>query len=420
MKNLSDIILHRFIILLSVIFLPIAVFGEELFTVSGKVKSRSNNKNIENVSLTVPGTNIATVTNSDGTFSLKIPENLIENGIKVEQFGFRSQNITENDIRQNIGNLIVYLEPVGKLLKEVVVLEGNPKEIVREALKKIPDNYSDKNNLFTGFYRETVRKGNRFTGISEATVDILKRPYKSRTTNGEKVQIDRGRKLLSQKASDTLAVKLVGGPNIAIFLDAVKNGEHLFSVDELNYFDFKMNSPTSIDDRIHFAIEFKPIVKQNYPLYKGILYIDSETFAISKIEFELDMSDKNKVTNFILRKKPSGLYFNPQEVSGVVTYKLVDGKSYLNYISSKIRFKCDWKKKLFSSGYTINSEMVMVDRDDNPSNSIKFTDSFGQRKVFSDIVDNYWEEDFWKDYNIIEPTESLEKAVDKLKKRNNR
>lgn len=32
------------------------------------------------------------------------------------------------------------------------------------------------------------------------------------------------------------------------------------------------------------------------------------------------------------------------------------------------------------------------------------------------MVDVYWNEDFWKAYNIIEPTESLEHAVSKLKK----
>lgn len=32
------------------------------------------------------------------------------------------------------------------------------------------------------------------------------------------------------------------------------------------------------------------------------------------------------------------------------------------------------------------------------------------------MVKEYWNEDYWKDYNIIEPTESLENAVKKLRK----
>lgn len=389
---------------------------EQVVSISGKVKNKQNNKTLSNVSLSVPGTNIATVTNADGFFNLKIPKKVFKNGIKAEHVGFKSSMMSGKELLSNRGDLVFYLEPTGKVLKEVVIYGGEPKRIVEEAIRKIPLNYSDIDNLFSGFYRETVRKGSRFISISEAMVDVLKKPYKNRNINGEKVRIHKGRKLLSQNPSDTLAVKLAGGPYMPIMLDIVKNGDQLFTSDEIDYFDFKMEEPVMIDDRMHFAISFKPNVKFSYPLNKGKLFIDGETLSISRAEFELDMSDRNKVTRSILQKKPSGLHFKPQEVSGVVTYKLVDGKSYLNYISSTIKFKCDWKKRLFSSGYTTHSEMVMVDRDDNPDRHLKFSDSFGKRNIFSDVVENYWEEDFWKDYNIIEPTESLEKAVGKLKK----
>ena len=60
----------------------------------------------------------------------------------------------------------------------------------------------------------------------------------------------------------------------------------------------------------------------------------------------------------------------------------------------------------------------MVDREDNPAESIKNKDAFRKRQVLNDVVDNYWQEDFWKDYNIIEPSESLESGINKLKKKN--
>lgn len=409
------IVLSLLFVLSLILPLPISA-KNELITISGKVKNSKNKKTIENVSLSVPGTNIATVTNADGSFTLKIPENVSNKGIKAEQIGFQSSFIGWDFINKTPDNLTIFLEPTGKVLKEVLVLGGDPRIVVEEALRKIPDNYANADNLFSGFYRETVKKGNRFISISEAMVDVLKKPYKLRNTRGDKVSITKGRSLLSPKPSDTLAVKLAGGPYMPIILDVVKNGDHLFTIEELDNFDFKMDKAAMIDDRVHYAVNFEPRTQLSYPLHKGTFYIDGETLAISRVEFELDMSNKSKVTRSILQKKPAGLNFKPQEVSGVVTYKLVDGKSYINYIESKIRFKCDWKKRLFSSGYTSISEMVMVDRNDSPDKNLKFAETFGQKKVFSDIVDNYWEEDFWKDYNIIEPTESLEKAVTKLKK----
>ena len=58
----------------------------------------------------------------------------------------------------------------------------------------------------------------------------------------------------------------------------------------------------------------------------------------------------------------------------------------------------------------------MVDRIDRPAEAIRQREAFKQQAIFYDVVEEYWNEDFWKDYNIIEPTESLESAVKKLKK----
>lgn len=73
------------------------------------------------------------------------------------------------------------------------------------------------------------------------------------------------------------------------------------------------------------------------------------------------------------------------------------------------------EKRLFSSGYTVFSEMVVTDRK-NDFAAIPNKKAFKEKQVFYDMVDVYWNEDFWKAYNIIEPTESLEHAVSKLKK----
>jgi hypothetical protein len=177
-----------------------------------------------------------------------------------------------------------------------------------------------------------------------------------------------------------------------------------------------MESPVVLDNRLQYVISFRPIVSLDYALYKGTLYIDQESLAFTRAMFELDLSDKEKAIHSILQKKPAGLHFKPQLVTFLITYRIQNGKSYLNYLRNEMRFKCDWKKRLFSSSFTTTTEMVMVDREDNPADNIKYRDSFKRREVFYDVVEEYWNEDFWNDYNIIEPTESLESAVKKLKK----
>ncbi|MCH5227158.1 MAG: carboxypeptidase-like regulatory domain-containing protein [Muribaculaceae bacterium] len=402
-----------------ILFIAIFSIGAQtpLIEVTGKVKNSKTKKALANAEVSIPYTNVGTVTNADGYFSLKFPVDKLSHGIKVDLIGYEGLTLPIPSDKSHQKNLTVFLKQSGKVLDEVLVLGGDPREIVIKAIEKIPDNYSSNTDLFQGFYRETVQKGNRYISVSEAMVDLLKRPYSRRDVRGEKVSIYKGRRLISPNNSDTLAIKLMDGPLLPINFDAVKNGDHLFSKDEIDYFEFTMLPPTIIDQRTHYSIGFKPRVNLSYPLHKGVFYIDTESLTISRVEFELDVKDKVKATRAILQKKPGGLNFRPLEVSGVVTYKTLEGKSQINYIATKIRFKCDWKKRLFSSAYTSLAEMVIVDRKDTPKEKTKFVETFGKRKIFSDMVENYWEPDFWKDYNIIEPSESLENAVKKLKKR---
>lgn len=64
----------------------------------------------------------------------------------------------------------------------------------------------------------------------------------------------KGRRLLSQKASDTLAVKVVGGPNLSVTLDVVKNNEALLDLEELNNYEFWMAESVLIDNRMQYVI----------------------------------------------------------------------------------------------------------------------------------------------------------------------
>lgn len=381
---------------------------------NGVVYENGSKKKIANVSIAVPGSNIGTVSNSDGGFSIRIPEEYAHGVIAVEQIGYLNEELPIDSLR-NLGEVFaVRLVPTAKMLKEVVVRGGKAEDIIAEAMKKIPQNYSSDRSMFTAFYRETIQKGRRYTGVAEAIVDVMKSPYSRRNTFGERVQVKKGRKLMSQNKRDTISVKILGGPTLPIILDFVKNEDLLFDNQFREFYGFSMESPVTLDDRLQFRIRFTPKVKTDYPLWSGVVYVDQETLSFTKAEFEMDMSDKEKATRALLRKRPRGLRFNPQDVEFTVTYRLIDGVSYLNYVHARSRFKCDWKRRLFSSGYTTDAEMVMIDRTDSPQEGISRKMAFGQNEIFDDKVAAYWDDAFWEDYNIIAPTETLEKAVGKL------
>lgn len=385
----------------------------DFITVNGFVKDKDSKKKLEYVNISVPGTNIGTITNTEGEFTIKIPKAPVRKFVEISHIGYLSTQIPING--SDISELTVFLTPNSNVLDEVVIRARDPRLLVEEALEKVPENYSDKHSMLTGFYRETAQKGRRYINISEAIIDIYKTPY-TRQVDQDRVQIFKGRQLLSQKRADTLAVKLLGGPNLSIFVDVVKNPEILLDKETLSYYAFRMEEPVMIDNRPQYVISFQPQVILNYALYYGKLYIDKEKMAFTRAEFNLSMDDQNKATQAILKKKPFGLRFKPLEVSFLVNYKEINNKTYLSYIRNEVRFKCDWKRRLFSTNYTIMSEMVVTDMKEENVTNIPYKVSFKPGQSLSDKVLDFQDDEFWGNYNIIEPTESLESAVNKLKK----
>jgi len=382
-------------------------------TVNGVVKDKKTKKKLEYVTVSVPGTNIGTITNEDGVFSIKVKDSVQAKAIELSHIGYANERFAIKDNDTDI--VTIYLTPNINKLKDIIVQRIEPRLLVEKAIDKIADNNSLKDNLLTGFYRETIKKRRNYINITEAIIDIYKTPY-TEDVSRDKVQIYKGRKLLSPKPGDTLIVKFVGGPTLSAYLDIVKNTDVILDKKTLSYYRYEMSEPVMIDERPHYVVSFTPQVILPYALHYGKLFIDQQTYTFSRAEFNLSMDDGNKATEAILRKKPFKMRFKPEEVSFVVTYKPQNGKSYLNYVRSEVRFKCDMKRRLFSTNYTIVSEMVVTDRKEDNISKIPRKQVFNERSILSDKVGSFYDPEFWEDYNIIEPSESLENAVSKLKK----
>lgn len=383
--------------------------------ISGRVYDSETRKAISNATLTAEKTSISTVTNSDGFFSLKFNDSIDVNAITVSHVGYHNKLITIGEGNQD--NLQLFLSPNVIALKEVVVEGKDAVDIVKEAILKIETNNSNKNTLQQGFYRESAQKRGTYITVAEAVINIYKSPY-TRDVNSDAVQVLKGRTLLSPKLSDTIVVKAQGGPNIAKYLDIVKNKDIMLDIETIDFYKFKIDGFNTIDDEYHYIISFAPQVTVPYALYYGKLYINKNNLIISRAELTLDVSDKGKATQMVLIKKPAKMRFQLNSLTSVITYKQYNDKSYLNYISSEVKFKCNWKKLfyIFAPTYTITSEVVITDRTDENVKRIASKDIFGPLQALPDKIENFYDPNFWEAYNIIEPTESLESAVNKLRK----
>lgn len=386
------------------------------FTVTGQLKDSKSNEKIIYATISVPGTGIGTVSNSEGEFILKISKT---SNIDVFEVSHLSYATKQFKISESIGKeKTFYLDPQAIMLKEISIIPNDARTVVEMALKNIRKNYSEVPNMMTGFYRETIRQRRDYLSISEAVVDIYKAPYPS--MQNDQVKIYKGRKGTNVKKADTLMVQLQGGPNVSMLLDIVKNTDLSIALDNLDNYQFEFANMVNIDDKPNWVISFTPNVVKDEPLYIGKLFISQDKMAITRAEFSLDLQDQDKASRVFVQKKPMGLIFLPTSTSYLVTYKEQQGKHYLNYVRVDLKFRCDWKKRLFKNYYTVMSEVAITDRRED--NVVKFAnqDLFKASMVFADKVQNFADPDFWGEQNIIEPEESIEIAIKKLAKSMNK
>ncbi len=398
-----------------VLFFTLWVFALSLLaqklTLSGIVTSEATGEPIAQATIAVQGTHVTVVTNDDGFFTLKVdsrPEKLY-----VSHLGYASRPVSVP--KDTSKPLTIRLRAATVQLKELVVWTGDARELVDLAISKIVQNYSKESERFNCFYRETAMKRRHFIYVAEGVVDMYKTSY-NRGTYKDRVAIRKGRRLVSPKTSDTLSVKVIGGPVQPIQLDIVKNPDFLFNEQELNCYSFQMDGLETIDNRMQFVVSISPRVEMPYALHYGKFYIDRETLAFTRVELSLDMSDREKATRYMLYKKPRGVRFRPKEMSCLINYRYDNGVSRIHYIRNTFRFNCDWKRRLFATSFTACCEMVVTDKAD-VAEPIKGRQSFDSRDAFFDQVDFFRDPHFWEDYNIIEPTETLDKAIDKLTKK---
>ena len=377
------------------------------YSVQGTVTDAHSGKALQAVNIVVTGRPYATVSNADGDFVIKS-----DTPIKALEFtciGYKTLRLTVAE-----EEVLAQMVPDKYLLDASSIVSGDPEEIVLSAIRSIPDNYSSKPELLRSFYRETLQKRNRYISGSEAVARIYRTPY-SWSTSTDRTAIDKSRIIMSQRKKDTISVKLMGGPTIPAINDAVKNKEVLFDDMEKKLYAYEMGSPEYIGDRLQFVIRFVPNADANYPLYYGTLYIDRERLSFTRIEMSMDLSDRGKAERLLLVKKPRGLRFFPKEASFVMTYRPDGDINRLEYFRSTIRFNCDWRKRLLATSYAVINESVITDVVE-PVTPITRQEMFKSTDFMADKAGEFMDAEFWKDYNIIEPTESLEHAVGRLHK----
>ncbi|WP_421763739.1 prolyl oligopeptidase family serine peptidase [Ekhidna sp.] len=134
------------------------------------------------------GVAYGTVTEYDGTFSLRIPSKYAEGILEFSYVGLKT---FELPLYNYSGLSKIYLETDVTELFTVVIStkrDLNPKSILRKAIKAIPENYVDEPFNLKGYYREYVKENDKPVKYADASFVLDLKPYSDKEAKKKKFE----------------------------------------------------------------------------------------------------------------------------------------------------------------------------------------------------------------------------------------
>lgn len=364
--------------------------------------------------LTIADTNISTISNTEGEFSLKVPKSITEASVVISFLGYKTIVLPLAQLNANKNRIFMEVSVV-QLSEVNLSIPKDARLLVQQTLAKKGDNYFEDPTLMTAFYRETIKRRKKNVSLSEAVVNIYKSPYSSEKKDA--VQMYKARKSTDYTRLDTVALKLQGGPFNALFVDIMKYPEYIFTEESMAQYDFTFDRSAQVNDKMVYVVAFNQKKGINEPMYQGKLYIDADKKILTSAIYSLNITDREKASKMFVRKKPAKASVWPTEVAYRVDYREKNGRWYYGYSNVLLEFKINWDDRLFNSVYSMSCEMAVTDWENNLAGTLpKSRDRIRSSIILSDEAIGFSDPDFWGEYNIIEPEKSIESAIKKIQR----
>ncbi len=374
--------------------------------IKGLIRSAGEGGALAFATIWIPSTLQGTIANSEGYFLMTIPPGVAADTLAISCMGYGTTFIPIDNLGDSL--ITIFLEASIIPIQEVVIRRTEPLNLLRLALKIIPDNYSADPVIETAFYRETIRKNNQYIAVSEAVLDIYKPGFDAVAT--EQTRVLRGRKNMDYSEMDTLVVKLKGGLETSYLLDIIRNRPDFLQPEQFHRYEYRMSDIVTIQDKSTYAIDFVQKESTTPPHFRGRIYIDLETLALRGAEFEVNPKTISSMSGSMVYKKPRKIKVRPVSASYMVRYKSDGNKFYLSLIRADNRFRIRPRKKLFGDEFRTLSELAVTHLELEEVARFRTRETANTSDIFSEMLGGY-DPGFWGPYNYLVPEESLEDAL---------
>lgn len=451
---------------MKIVFLLIPFFCFSNTKIKCKIVDK-NNTPIPYVNIFIKNTPIGTISNEDGMFEIKIPQNYLDKIVVLSSIGFKTKEIPIHKF-QNLTTIQLEIETI--LLEEVLIGKKlSAEQIVQKAFDNYYNNFPNTPFITKGFIRHSERTKTNYKWLVEAALQVYDSGF-DKPNKETKTAILEVRKSFDNRELDTLSLyrfylseakglsfrkvyknklKVSDIPKediqkAIIFNDnRTSNPSYLFSKglniirsynQEKAIFDkkflkkhtFKIDTILSLNDDDVYKIKISPKsppAKLNKNLGKyllpfGWIYIRSKDYSIIELEYILIYSNKGQIFTKI----------NGSKIRSKFTIKFIEinGKMYPKYIAYERPKALNRFKSILDSlaaKKTINKEHHYFAKQE-----ILFTEIItNEEEVHKLFINTTWNDDlfsprayneeYWKKNSILLETQEQKKLIFDLEKK---
>ncbi len=225
---------------------------------------------------------VGTSTNDDGHFRLVVPAAYAHSTLEVAQLGYQRHRQPLAALASANQEVEIALRLSPTELSEVAV-SASAEGIVREAVTRIPQNYSVRPTRLSGFLREAdVAASGQTLFVAEATEQVLVPPYTEPRSRGQ-VRLDQACKVdLRAQGSAGRGPDWAAGPFVPLRFDFVRTRAEFLQPARFGSYTYRVTDLTSFHGEPVYVIRFGPRPGRRGAHYTGTLYIGSESYAFIK------------------------------------------------------------------------------------------------------------------------------------------
>ncbi|MGZ4040381.1 MAG: DUF5686 family protein [Bacteroidia bacterium] len=315
----------------------------QTITIRGKVIDATNSQSLPFVTLLIKNTQKGTLTDIDGKFELTFPDSIKAPSLQVSYISYQPRTILLSDFPDQ-QKIVIKLKTQGIALNEVIVAAGeNPAHrIIRTASKSRDKNNPEKMRSFS------YSSYNKFFVTADLSANIDSVSAEDTTLNGIAKFLKKQHLFLMESATKRdflhpdrnhetiMASRVSGFKNSPFAMIATQMQSFSFYDDFITVVDEKYLNPLSdgstrkyffaIEDTLYdgkdsvYVISFKPRKNKNFMALKGVLYINTNGYAVQNVIAEPDRPDDYALSIKVQQK-----------------YQFIDGKQWF-----PVQLNTDW------------------------------------------------------------------------------